>query len=182
MVMQNINSLSLDELLTEVTVLVEEYGFNRAQVDNRVSALPDVRTIRYYTSLGLLDRPRIEGRQGRYQRRHLLQLVAVKALQTLSLPLSEIQSRLYGLSDAELEAVIAAIATELETQSEASEIARPVVWREIVIAPGLKLMVEDGFSAPSERETLEVRIRAALKMVDSPPRNENGGSSDDQRR
>ncbi|MEW6745822.1 MAG: MerR family transcriptional regulator [Planctomycetota bacterium] len=70
----------------------------------RVRAVPDERVIRYYITLGLLDRPlAFRGRTALYGRRHLLQIVAVKRLQAEGVPLSTIQARLAGLSDGELE-------------------------------------------------------------------------------
>src|SRR5438552_3672254 len=101
-------SWTLEELSNEVARRLAELGLLEAQADGRVSAVPDARTVRYYTTLGVLDRPAIAGRQARYGRRHLLQLLAIKALQGASLPLGEIQARLYGRSEAELEATIAA--------------------------------------------------------------------------
>ena len=71
----------------------------------RVRARPDARTIRYYTTLGLVDRPAgFRGRTALYSRRHLLQLVAIKRLQAEGLSLSEVQARLAGLDDAGLDA------------------------------------------------------------------------------
>ncbi len=64
----------------------------------RVRDVPDTRTIRYYTTLGLLDRPaEMRGRTAFYDRTHVLQLVAIKRLQAENLTLSDIQSRLTGL-------------------------------------------------------------------------------------
>src|SRR5437764_12935338 len=74
--------------------------------NGRVRDVPDRRTIRYYTTLGLLDRPAaMRGRTALYGRRHLLQLVAVKRLQANGLSLTEIQARLVGLSDRALEGI-----------------------------------------------------------------------------
>ena len=65
--------------------------------------VPDLRAIRYYTTLGLLDRPAaMRGRTALYGRRHLLQIVAIKRLQAEGLPLVAIQERLAGVSDAAL--------------------------------------------------------------------------------
>lgn len=168
MVIQRHDGFTLDELLAEVGQLVTSLGLRGVQRDNRVSDLPDVRTVRYYTSLGLVDRPQIIGRQGIYGQRHLLQLLAVKALQTLSMPLQEIQSKLFGLSDGELEGLTAAISGQQKAQESSYRddiTARPVIWREIVVAPGLKLMVEDGWSPESDTEALLSKMRAALLYV-----------------
>jgi DNA-binding transcriptional MerR regulator len=94
------------------------HGLLGAATDARVSAAPDARTVRYYTTLGLLDRPRIESRQARYGKRHLCQLLAVKALQSADLPLAEIQQRLYGRSDKELEHIVAVLSTEAQETVE----------------------------------------------------------------
>ncbi len=67
--------------------------------DGRARELPDARTIRYYTTLGLLDRPaELRGRTAYYGRRHLAQLVAIKRLQAEGLTLAEVQERLLGLT------------------------------------------------------------------------------------
>ena len=69
----------------------------------RVRDVPDLRTIRYYTTLGLLDRPAaMRGRTALYGARHLLQLVAIKRLQARGLSLAAVQERVVGLSDAAL--------------------------------------------------------------------------------
>jgi DNA-binding transcriptional MerR regulator len=75
----------------------------------RVRDVPDLRTIRYYTTLGLLDRPaEMRGRTALYGPRHLLQLVAIKRLQARGLSLAAVQERVVGLSDASLRRLVAA--------------------------------------------------------------------------
>src|SRR6266550_5070389 len=98
--------MMLDELSNRVAGELAERGLLGAATDARVSAAPDARTVRYYTTLGLLDRPQIENRQARYGERHVLQLLAIKALQSRDLPLAQIQEMLYGRSDAELQQLI----------------------------------------------------------------------------
>lgn len=74
--------------------------------DARARAVPDLRTLRYYTTLGLLDRPvEMRGRTALYARRHLLQIVAIKRLQADGLALAEIQAELAGITDTRLERV-----------------------------------------------------------------------------
>src|SRR5579859_7454093 len=71
--------------------------------NGRIRDVPDRRTIRYYTTLGILDRPaEMRGRTALYNRRHLMQLVAIKRLQARGLSLAEVQSKLLGLTDAAL--------------------------------------------------------------------------------
>ena len=154
--------LTLEELSSEAERLLEEQGLIDVQQDGRVSAAPDARTIRYYTTLGLLDRPKMIGRQAQYGRRHLLQLLAIKALQGASLPLSEIQARLYGRSDRELEAILASMS---EGRSKKEEQVRPVCWREVIVEPGLRIVAEEGWSPATGQAVLEERIRAALAAL-----------------
>src|SRR6266700_394301 len=71
--------------------------------NNRVRDVPDRRTIRYYTTIGLLDRPtEMRGRTALYGRRHLAQLVASKRLQAAGRSLTEVQEQLIGADDATL--------------------------------------------------------------------------------
>jgi len=93
--------------------------------NGQVRAIPDLRTIRYYTSLGLLDRPAaMRGRTALYGGRHLLQLVAVKRLQADGLSLSEVQTQLTGLDDGAL-AAIARVAEPSPVVSDAAVSAEP---------------------------------------------------------
>ena len=161
MIIEQPGDLTLEELSGEAERLLGERGLIDAQQDGRVSAAPDGRTIRYYTTLGLLDRPRMVGRQAQYGRRHLLQLLAIKALQGASLPLSEIQARLYGRSDTELEAILESMSGRFSKKKR----IRPVGWREVIIEPGLKIMAEEGWSPGTGQAVLEERIRAALAAL-----------------
>lgn len=78
----------------------------------RVRAVPDERAIRYYTTLGLLDRPTLRGRTALYGPRHLAQLVAIKREQARGATLAEIQRTLPTLDDAAL-AALAGVELEL---------------------------------------------------------------------
>jgi len=73
----------------------------------RVRWQPDARLVRYYTTLGLLDRPaELRGRTAYYRDRHLLQLLAIKALQARGSSLQAVQAQLAGQPDAALAALI----------------------------------------------------------------------------
>jgi DNA-binding transcriptional MerR regulator len=73
------------------------------QRNGRVRELPNGRTIRWYTTIGLVDRPlATKGRVALYGRRHALQLAAIKQLQAAGMSLAEIQERLLGASDEDL--------------------------------------------------------------------------------
>ncbi len=161
-------ALTLEELSAEVGRLLEEKALLEAQADGRVAAAPDARTVRYYGTLGLVDRPSIVDREARYGRRHVLQLVAVKALQARGMPLAGIQEQLYGRSNSELETLLHAVSE----QRPRPQAVRPLRWREVTVEPGLKLMVEDSWATRLSPAALEERIRAALAALSTP----EGGS------
>jgi DNA-binding transcriptional MerR regulator len=153
----------LEELSDEVARELERRGLLGASPDARVSAAPDARTVRYYTTLGLLDRPAIENRQARYGKRHMLQLLAIKALQAFDLPLAEIQQRLYARSDAELEKLVSALSKEAAARKTEPELPA-LNLREVVLEPGLRLVAEEGWS-PRDAEAIERKIRAAVAAL-----------------
>jgi DNA-binding transcriptional MerR regulator len=73
------------------------------QCSGRVREVPDARTIRYYTTIGILDRPlEMRGRTAYYGRRHLLQIVAVKRLQARGMSLVDIQKSIAGADTSSL--------------------------------------------------------------------------------
>lgn len=73
------------------------------QSNGRVRELPNGRTIRWYTTIGLVDRPvGTRGRSALYGARHLLQLAAVKRLQAAGRTLAEIQEQLVGATNDQL--------------------------------------------------------------------------------
>ena len=129
--------MTLDELCAEVGRELVRRGWG-TQPDGRVVPAPDARTVRYYQTLGVLDRPSREGREVRYTPRHLLQLLAIKALQAAGMGLADIQKQVYGCSNLELETLLQSV--------ERPRDVRPVVWREVTLEPGLKLMVEQSWS------------------------------------
>lgn len=90
---------TIAELSERVGAVLEASGY-QPPANGQVRAVPDLRTIRYYTSLGLLDRPlEMRGRTALYGTRHLHQLCAIKRLQAEGKPLGEVQAQLAGLDD-----------------------------------------------------------------------------------
>ncbi len=65
------------------------------------------RTIRYYTSEGLLPPPDTHGKYARYTAAHLSRLRLIARLKEAYLPLNEIRVRLEGLTPAQVEAGLA---------------------------------------------------------------------------
>ena len=86
--------------IDDLAVLAEqalESGDYNGQTSGRVRAVPDARTIRYYTTLGLIDPPaEMRGRKAYYSRRHVLQLAAIKRLQSRGYTLPQVQEALVG--------------------------------------------------------------------------------------
>jgi hypothetical protein len=164
---------TLDQLAERVgAALSVDYD---GQASGRVREVPDQRAIRYYTTIGLVDRPAaMRGRTALYARRHLLQLVAIKRLQASGLSLARIQRELAGATDAQLERVArvppldepAGATTEEPMPAAASPIPvlaapRRAFWKrpgqaavaspEAAVAPppGFKNAAQEGMPAPA---------------------------------
>lgn len=75
-------------------------GVRPGAMTGRGREVPDARAVRWYASIGLVDRPvGGRGRGARYGVRHLRQLVAIKRLQAEGWSLADIQARLAGADD-----------------------------------------------------------------------------------
>jgi hypothetical protein len=93
---------TIDELVRRVGAVLAAADYPGAP-NGRVRDVPDRRAIRWYTTIGLLDRPGGgPGRTARYGPRHLLQLVAIKRRQAQGHSLADIQAELVGATDARL--------------------------------------------------------------------------------
>lgn len=88
---------TMDELVERVgEALAAEYP---GAPNGRVRDVPDRRAIRWYTSIGLVDRPLgMRGRTALYGPRHLQQLVAIKRRQAEGRSLAQIQVEFTWLS------------------------------------------------------------------------------------
>jgi len=130
-------------------------GADVSSGSGRVTPVPDRRMLRYYTTLGLLDRPsEVQGRVAYYGRRHLLQVVAVKRLQAEGLALAEVQQRLAGATTAELERIArvpeprapfwkaAAVASVASVAADAPDPPGEPVVGAVRLAPGVTLVVD----------------------------------------
>jgi hypothetical protein len=148
--------------------------------NGRVRDVPDLRTIRYYTTLGLLDRPaEMRGRTALYGHRHLLQLVAIKRLQARGLSLAAVQERVVGLSNAALRR-LSAVESPVQAEGVAGDLEGPdphapasssagaraeSFWRttpsiEITLGSGVRLSIE-AERALNEDDLRSVRLAAA---------------------
>lgn len=121
--------LTIGELAATASAAVSAADVRGA--NRRVTDLPDERTIRWYATIGLLDKP--SGNRGRtalYGERHLLQLVAIKRLQAEGYTLAEIQDELVGATDRTLRKV-AALPRPVEAHAEEGR----RFWRERPVRP-----------------------------------------------
>ena len=92
---------TMDELVERVREALEaEYP---GAPNGRVRDVPDRRAIRWYTTIGLVDRPLgMRGRTALYGPRHLQQLVAIKRWQAEGRSLAQIQADFVFLSPRDL--------------------------------------------------------------------------------
>jgi DNA-binding transcriptional MerR regulator len=114
--------LTLPGLVAEVARRIAALPAPR---NGQVRAVPDERTVRYYGTIGLLDRPAaMRGRTALYGRKHVAQVVAIKRLQAMGRSLSEIQQLWPTLDDTTL-----ARMSGVELPPAAKPPARPSFWK-----------------------------------------------------
>ncbi|BCB87590.1 helix-turn-helix domain-containing protein [Phytohabitans suffuscus] len=126
---------TIDELASRVAAALGD-GYPGV-ANGRVRDVPDTRAIRWYSTIGLVDRPAaMRGRTALYGERHLLQIVAVKRRQARGRSLAEIQAELAGASLATLRE-IAAVPDELPDGAPEPEAATRSArfWTERPAAP-----------------------------------------------
>jgi DNA-binding transcriptional MerR regulator len=123
---------------------------------------PDRRTIRYYATVGVLDRPTLSGREARYADRHLAQVLALKKLQAHGVRLAAISQRLTGASTAELAELATGGVPEwpspepvpTPTRTRPTESFSVRHQSVVTLAPGVHLVVDDTTLTPTEAATL----------------------------
>ena len=137
----------MEELLDRVRLALAA-GYPGAP-NGRVRDVPDRRSVRWYTTTGLVDRPAaMRGRHALYGPRHLLQIVAVKRRQAQGHTLAAIQAELHGAADdtlAEVARVPSSLLPAGGAVAVAEESPRPRFWATPVAAAA---PVADVTSAP----------------------------------
>jgi len=99
------SDIRLDEMLEIANHLISMVV--PEQPSDRVAETLNERSLRYYISEGLIDRPLgKEGTAALYGYRHLVQALIVKALQGAYLPIKRIKEILAGKDDWELEGIL----------------------------------------------------------------------------
>ncbi len=153
----------MDEQWT-LAELVEEAAARIAALpapkNGQVRPVPDDRTIRYYATLGLLDRPlAMRGRTALYGRRHLAQVVAIKRLQSTGRSLAEIQELWSTMDDVSLSRMSGvAIATSAPA-------ARSEFWKRAP-EPTVPVVVPlpPAFVPPPIDDSVELRIQLTHEL------------------
>jgi DNA-binding transcriptional MerR regulator len=155
---------TLPELVAEVATRIAALP---APKNGQVRAVPDDRTVRYYVTLGLLDRPSaMRGRTALYGPRHVAQVVAIKRLQAMGRSLSEIQQLWPTLDDATL-----ARMSGVALPSAARPAARAAFWKrepgqgELVASPADGAPVAARESRNPPPGAVELRIELAPQVV-----------------
>lgn len=93
------DDMTIDELAAAADKYLSQLVPHQSRY--KVQATPDTRTIRYYTSRGLLPKPGgTQGGRARYQGSHLLRLILIKKLQAEYQSLKRITQIMKSLSDA----------------------------------------------------------------------------------
>jgi DNA-binding transcriptional MerR regulator len=160
---------TLSELVNEAATRIAALP---APKNGQVRAVPDDRTIRYYGTIGLLDRPvAMRGRTALYGRRHLAQIIAIKRLQTTGRSLAEIQELWSTLDDVSLARMSG---VTLPEQSRAA--SRREFWKREAVAPEptpqpARVIVSHD---PQPTPELELRIQLAPHITLSLAVAENG--------
>jgi DNA-binding transcriptional MerR regulator len=92
---------TLEELTDRMRDVLAKTGLaeDASKANGQIAEVPNARTVRYYTTVGVLDRPEQRGRVALYGKRHLEQLVAIKRLQAEGKTLADIQRAVVGLDD-----------------------------------------------------------------------------------
>lgn len=108
--------------------------------DDRARLCPDKRTLRYYTTLGLLGAPlHFEGRRAIYGYRHLIQVLSIKLLQVKGYSLAKIQKTLPKATEEALEKAVRADVGGGPAQKSKPQLR---VLNTVELRPGLTLTID----------------------------------------
>lgn len=152
---------TLPELVSEVAARIAALP---APKNGQVRAVPDDRTIRYYGTIGLLERPiAMRGRTALYGRRHLAQVVAVKRLQTMGRSLAEIQTLWPTLDDVTLSRMSG---VALVTGGKAKGAARAEFWKQPPQPDPVTIVtLPPALMPPAAPNPVELRIELAPNVT-----------------
>ena len=140
--------------------------------NGRVREVPDRRSIRWYTTIGLVDRPLgTRGRTVLYGPRHLLQLVAIKRRQAAGRTLAEIQAELAGASEETLATVARVPGEVLRTDAPPPEHETRADFWKAPPDPPAEFTSETGADPPAEPTggTTRRALATAMQALGEPP-------------
>lgn len=166
--------LTLPEFVAELAQQFKALGLESLP-DRRASGKAEARTIRYYTSLGLLEPPVIQARRAHYHQGHQEQVLLIKLLQARGYGLQQIQREYYGLSAQERHALLESLKLDSQkTESTPAPALTALHWREYPLLPGLRLQVAADFQSLNREQTEAClqKIKAILEQSE--------GKKDDQ--
>ena len=153
-------------LAAHVAQLVDAAGVRPTNASAR--AAPSARSVRFYVSNQLMDRPEGLGTSATYNYRHFLQLLAIKMRQREGMSLDTIRSDMRDITGDALERRLAqSLATALASgvSQAAQQDGDPVAsWRRLTVADGVELHVRDDSAAADEDMLVALReaVRTAL--------------------
>lgn len=154
---------TLDELVRRVSVALADPAYPSV-ANGRVRDVPDRRSIRWYTTIGLVDRPAgMRGRTALYGVRHLLQVTAVKRRQAEGYALADIQAELAGATDETLRRIAGVEDTLEAAHAEAPPEHQRRFWATRPVAaemPAPTLDTVDG----AKRSTDTVNVLTAIQL------------------
>ncbi|WP_221091238.1 MerR family transcriptional regulator [Deinococcus aquaedulcis] len=146
----------------------------------------NARLVRHYTTERLLDEPLREGREARYTRRHLLQLLALRKLMAAGHGAAALRDTLQFRADPDLEALLTGEQLDLQPSNPAldylktlsagaparaaapapRDLPSPEHLTRLTLAPGLELLVRADARLPSSRLEQDQLARTLLDALD----------------
>lgn len=146
---------SIIELADDVNDWCAEHGVE--PLNNQAGKLITVRNIRYYQSLGLVDRP--EGADGRgFRAKHRLQLIGIRLLQARGLPLERIHALLYGRTEKELREIERRGARELSPAQKGFARRGGGQWQVVALDEDHLLLTRSGRQLTAAQRTKMIDI------------------------
>lgn len=153
-------------LAAHATALVDAAGLRPTNASAR--AAPSARSVRFYVSNRLLDRPEGTGTSATYGYRHLLQLLAIKIRQREGQSLDTIKNEMKEISGDSLERRVATSLAPALGISDGPALTKraeegPATWRRLPVAEGIELHVRE--DSPSAGEDALVALREAVRSA-----------------
>lgn len=185
--LENLNQeFGLHELVEQAAILIQL--FVPKQEKYKVTDYPDPRTVRFYLTRGLMDKPsRYDGQKAIFSSKHLLQLIVIKYYQSQHLSIKQISEIINGLSYDDLINIILnhhekddnatylnrlsqntkRLDLELDKDKTAKNSSEETLWNHYVIESGFEIHIKRDFlpKGSSHIEILTNRIKIIIKNL-----------------